>query len=137
MKRRKKNGEEAEDNPSFKKQIFSVFPLIGSSHGTASFLFQTQYIWRKIKLITHLKTIGNGSMGFEPPTSFDIKNGPIPAFSVYFRPFLITMSIIQIGKSVDDVHGIRTPCRRMVGADKTTELWLPTIYKMFYYMLTK
>ena len=41
---------------------------------------------------------------------------------VYFRPFLITISIIQIEKSVDGVLGIRTQGRRMVGTDETTEL---------------
>ena len=40
----------------------------------------------------------------------------------YFRPFLITISIIQIEKSKDGVLGIRTLGRRMVGADETTEL---------------
>ena len=42
---------------------------------------------------------------------------------VYFRPFLITISIIQIEKSIDDVLGIRTCGRRMVGTGDTTELW--------------
>ena len=43
---------------------------------------------------------------------------------VYFRSFLITISvIIQIEKILDGVLGIRTHGRRMVGADKTTELW--------------
>ena len=41
---------------------------------------------------------------------------------VYFRYFLITISIIQIEKSVDGVLGIRTRGRRMVGAEETTEL---------------
>ena len=40
---------------------------------------------------------------------------------VYFRSFLI--SIIQIEKSIDGVLGIRTWGHRMVGEDKTTELW--------------
>ena len=44
---------------------------------------------------------------------------------VYFRSFLITISIIQIEKSVDGVLGIRTLGYRMVGADKTTELCRP------------
>ena len=44
---------------------------------------------------------------------------------VYFHPFLITISIIQIEKSVDDVLGIQTQGRRMVGTDKTTEQWRP------------
>ena len=44
---------------------------------------------------------------------------------VYFRSFLIpiTISIIQIEKSVDGVLGIQTQGRRMVGKDETTELW--------------
>ena len=48
----------------------------------------------------------------------------LPLF-VYFRYFLDTFSIIQIEKSVDGVLGIRTRGCRMVGADKTTELWRP------------
>ena len=42
--------------------------------------------------------------------------------SVYFRPFLFTISIIQIEKSVDGVLGIQTCGSRIVGANKTTEL---------------
>jgi len=46
-------------------------------------------------------------------------------FFVYFRSFLIpiTISIIQIENSVDGVLGIRTRGCRMVGADKTMELY--------------
>ena len=44
---------------------------------------------------------------------------------VYFRSSLITISIIQIEKSVDGVHGIWTHGLRIVGADKATELWRP------------
>ena len=40
---------------------------------------------------------------------------------VYFHYFLITISIIQIEKSVDGVLGIQTQGLRMVGADETTE----------------
>ena len=46
-------------------------------------------------------------------------------FFVYFRPFLITISIIQIEKSVDGVLGIRTRGLRIIGADDITELWQP------------
>ena len=48
-------------------------------------------------------------------------------FLFYFRPFLIpiTISIIQIEKSVDGLLGIQTWGHRMVGADKTMELWQP------------
>ena len=53
------------------------------------------------------------------------KNGPISAsFCFYFHSFLVTISI-QIEKSVDGVLGIRTWGRRMVSANKTTELWRP------------
>ena len=48
---------------------------------------------------------------------------PVSVF-VYFRPFLVTISI-QIEKSVDGVLGIQTRGRRMVGADETTELRQP------------
>ena len=43
-------------------------------------------------------------------------------FFVYYCSFLVTISI-QIEKSIDGVLGIRTRGLRMVGADKTTELW--------------
>ena len=41
---------------------------------------------------------------------------------VYFRHFLITISIIQMEKNLDGVVGIRTRGRMMVG--DTRELWL-------------
>ena len=44
---------------------------------------------------------------------------------VYFRYFLITISIIQIEKSIDGVLGIQTRGHRTVGTDETTELWRP------------
>ena len=43
----------------------------------------------------------------------------------YFSPFLFTIAITQIEKSLDVVLGIRTRSRRMDGSDKTTELWRP------------
>ena len=46
---------------------------------------------------------------------------------VYFRPFLITISIIQI-KSIDVVVGIRTRGCMMVDADNTTKLWQPPLF---------
>ena len=55
-------------------------------------------------------------------------------FFVYFRSFLITISI-QIEKSIDGVLGIRTRGRRMVGADETTELWQPPHDLQFYLLL--
>ena len=56
-------------------------------------------------------------------------------FFVYFRPFLVTISIIQIEKSIDGVLGIRTQGRRMVGADKAKEQWrLPFISLSFSYI---
>ena len=44
---------------------------------------------------------------------------------VYFRPFLITILIIYIEKSIDGVLGIGTHGRMIVGPDNTTELWRP------------
>ena len=52
---------------------------------------------------------------------FFLKMGQSRPFFVYFRYFLITISIIE--KSIDGVLGIWTRGRRMVGADETTELW--------------
>ena len=52
-----------------------------------------------------------------------LKSRPLLA---YFRPFLITISRIQIEKSVDGMLGIHTLSPMMVGADNTTELWWPT-----------
>ena len=46
-------------------------------------------------------------------------------FLFIFVLSLITISIIQIEKSVYGVIGIQTRGRRMVGADETTELWRP------------
>ena len=57
----------------------------------------------------------------------------------YFRSFLIpiTISKIQIEKSLDGVLGIQTWGCRMVGPDKTTEQWwvlhaknIPTLCKI-------
>ena len=51
---------------------------------------------------------------------------------VHFRPFLITISIIQIEKIVDGVLGIQTHRHMMVSADDTMELWRPQIFKSFF-----
>ena len=58
---------------------------------------------------------------------FALLNGPMLLF-VYFLPFLIIISIIQIEKSLDGGFGIQTRGRKMVGADETTELgcWIHT-----------
>ena len=50
---------------------------------------------------------------------------------VYFRPFLIAISIILIEKSIDGVLGIGTCGRRIVGTDEITELWRPPIQESF------
>ena len=56
---------------------------------------------------------------------FILNMGQSRPLFVYFRSFLIpiTISIIQIEKSIDGVLGIRTRGRMMVGEDETTELW--------------
>ena len=51
-----------------------------------------------------------------------------PGLFVYFRPFLIAISIKQIEKSVDGVPGIQTHSHRVVGADNTAELWRPPVW---------
>ena len=48
-------------------------------------------------------------------------------FFVYFSPFSVTISIIQIEKNKDGVLGIRTRGCCMVGTDETMELWQPPI----------
>ena len=52
------------------------------------------------------------------------KMGQSRPLFVYFHSFLVTISI-QIEKSIDGVLGIRTRGCRMVGVDKTMELWRP------------
>ena len=65
------------------------------------------------------------------------KNRPIPAsFFVYFRSLLVTISI-QIEKSVDGVLGIQNRGRRMVCADKTTELWRPLLSHVLLHIVLK
>ena len=60
------------------------------------------------------------------------KNGPILAYFCLFSSFSqISISIIQIEKSVDSVLGIRTQGRRIVGAGKTTELVRPQNLQIF------
>ena len=51
---------------------------------------------------------------------FSFRIGQSWPLFVYFRPFLITISSIQIEKRVDGVLGIRTQGQRMVGGNKTT-----------------
>ena len=46
-------------------------------------------------------------------------------FFGYFRPFLITISKIQIENSIDGMLGIQTCSRLMIGVDDTMELWRP------------
>ena len=74
-----------------------------------------------------IQKVSQGGVGGICPNSSN--NGPIAAsFFGYFRPFLITISIIQIEKRVDGVLGIPTRGRMMVGTDDTTELWRPSIF---------
>ena len=63
-------------------------------------------------------------------TMIFIKKWAYPGlFLVYFRPFLITISIIQIEKSIDGVLGVQTHGRMMVGALDYKELWRPPTTK--------
>ena len=54
-----------------------------------------------------------------------LKMGQSRPLFVYFRYFLITISITQIEKSIDGVLGNRTWGCSMVGSDKTTGLLRP------------
>ena len=65
------------------------------------------------------------------PILLFFKCGSIPAFFCFF---LLTISIIQIEKSVDGVLEIRTLGHRIVGANKTTELWRPPVPKLLYHL---
>ena len=56
------------------------------------------------------------------------ENGPIPASFCLICYFHVTISIIQIEKSIVGVLRIRTRGCRMVGTDKTTELWCLTMF---------
>ena len=55
---------------------------------------------------------------------------------VYFCPFLITISKIQIDKSLDGVLGIGTCGRKMVGAVETTELWRPPNFTNIFILMS-
>ena len=46
-----------------------------------------------------------------------------PGLFFYFRPFLITISLIKIEKSIRWCAGIQTLGHRKVGTDETLELW--------------
>ena len=63
--------------------------------------------------------------------SFFEKMGQSRPLFVYFRPFLNTISIIQIEKSIDGVLGTQTSGHMMVGTDDTTELWWPPRFSKF------
>ena len=56
---------------------------------------------------------------------FKKRKGQSRPLVCFFRPFLVTISIIEIEKSLDGVLGIQTWGRRMVVTDETTELWRP------------
>ena len=63
---------------------------------------------------------------------FFLKKWAYPGLFLFIFPsFLVTISIIQIEKSIEGVHGIRTRGRRMVGTDKTTELCRPPTNVIF------
>ena len=55
------------------------------------------------------------------------KNGPIPASFCFIFVLFSLQFQYKLKKSIDGVLGIRTQGRRMVGSDKTTELWRPPL----------
>ena len=84
--------------------------------------FETEKIFLKRKnrlnFMIICKQVASPFLGKKPFNLF-IKMGQSRPLFVYFRPFHITISIIQIEKSLDGVLGIQTCGRRMVGADET------------------
>ena len=54
-----------------------------------------------------------------------LKNGPIPASFLFIFVLFLLQFQYKLKKRVDGVLGIRTRGRRLVGADKTTEIWWP------------
>ena len=87
--------------------------------------FETEKIFLKRKnrlnFMIICKQVASPFLGKKPFNLF-IKMGQSRPLFVYFRPFHITISIIQIEKSLDGVLGIQTCGRGMVVADETTEL---------------
>ena len=69
------------------------------------------------------KSPGKGHLKHTTGASCMFLIGQSRPLFVYFRPFLITISIVLIGKSLNGVLGIRTNGRRMEGTDETTELY--------------
>ena len=62
----------------------------------------------------------------------------LASFCLFFVLFSMTNDrqyIILLYKSVDDVLGIGTQDRRMVGADKSTELRRPPTFQILFYKL--
>ena len=59
------------------------------------------------------------------------KNGPNPASFCFFMSFSRYNFNNTNWKSIDGVLGMQTRGRRMVGADITTELWLPPFCWIF------
>ena len=57
--------------------------------------------------------------------------GQLRPLFVYFRPFLVAISVIQSEKSIDGVLGIRTLGPRMVAKEETTQLWWPSLEQFF------
>ena len=93
------------------------------SHETI--LKQSDLLISTLQIYTTLKFVYDSDSKSGKVCWVFLKNVPIPATFCFFRPFHITISIIQIEKSIDGAHGIWTRCHRMVGADETTELWRP------------
>ena len=118
-------------NDSAQPNICQNVSLIASSHYTANLLqpaivscISAQISYLCIRYWSTLQPVIVKEIGIYLYLFFKKMRQSRPLF-VYFRSFLITISIIQIEKSIDGVLGIQTWGRRMVGADETTELWRP------------
>ena len=100
---------------------------------------QLKFEWKRQKMAEHLKPrhdifesgIRSGwsriiNFSFNIISKLEVRLSPYflkwakHGFFVYFRPFLVTISIILIEKSINGVLGIQTEGHRIVGADETT-----------------
>ena len=88
------------------------------------FVFSIQLIVNKNLLMTGFELLYQLSHNQCLMSVFLKKMGQSRPLFVYFRSFLVTISI-QTEKSIDGVLGIQTQGHRMVSADETMELWRP------------
>ena len=113
-------------NPSNLFNLISLF-FLPSKRPNESSRSRRRRLWRIVAAKTFEIQLDhkNNYSKFILTKPLLLKMGKSRPLFVYFSYFLITISIIQIEKREDGVLGILICGRRMVGADKTTELWRP------------